>query len=52
MQGKLIIVNGPSSAGKSTLADAFHERLDEPFLRISIDHLREGNVLPLRRIQR
>jgi chloramphenicol 3-O phosphotransferase len=51
MQGKLIIVNGPSSAGKSTLANAFHDLLDEPFLRISIDHLREGNVLPLRRIR-
>lgn len=51
MQGKVIVINGASSAGKSTLADAFHERLDEPFLHISIDHLRAGNILPLEKIR-
>jgi chloramphenicol 3-O phosphotransferase len=30
--GKIILLNGPSSAGKSTLCQAIQTRIDEPFL--------------------
>ena len=48
--GKIIFLNGASSSGKSTLAKALQDRLDEPFWHFSIDHLRESKVLPDRRI--
>lgn len=48
--GKIILLNGPSSSGKSTLARAVQARLDEPFWHISIDHLRDAGVLPSARI--
>jgi len=50
MTGKIILLNGPSSAGKSTLAEALQAALPEPFWRFSIDHLRAGRMLPSRRI--
>ncbi len=37
MYGKLILINGASSAGKSSLALALQQRLDTPFYRASID---------------
>lgn len=47
---RLILLNGPSSAGKSTLARAIQDAMDEPFLRFSLDlFLFGGNVLPARR---
>ncbi|ANE44214.1 chloramphenicol phosphotransferase CPT family protein [Deinococcus puniceus] len=48
--GKVILLNGPSSAGKSTLCAALQDQLDEPFLQFSLDFLmfRDG-VLPQRR---
>ena len=51
MSGKIIFVNGASSSGKSTLCAALQAKLDEPFWHLSIDHLREANILPLQRIK-
>lgn len=52
MTGKIILVNGPSSSGKSTLCAGLQETLGEPFWHYSIDHLRHGDVLPHQRIER
>lgn len=49
--GKIILINGASSAGKSTLAGALQARLEEPFWHYSIDHLRVARVLPTERIR-
>lgn len=49
--GKIILLNGASSAGKSTLARAVLQRIPEPFLHWSFDHLRESGVLPMERIR-
>lgn len=49
--GKIILFNGASSAGKSTLARALCERLEEPFYRLSFDHFRDAGSLPLDRIR-
>lgn len=51
MSGKIILINGASSSGKSTLSRALQARLDEPFWHISIDHLRDAGILPLQRIR-
>jgi chloramphenicol 3-O phosphotransferase len=48
--GNIILINGASSAGKSTLALALQTALDEPFWHYSIDHLRTAGVLPMNRI--
>lgn len=37
MNGKIIILNGPSSAGKTTLAYALQAELDEIYYRLSAD---------------
>ncbi len=50
MTGKIILLNGASSSGKSTLARALQTALDEPFWHISIDHLIAAHVLPKERI--
>ena len=39
MPSRIIYLNGPSSAGKTTLALALQARLPEPFLRLSLDNL-------------
>lgn len=49
--GRIILVNGASSAGKSTLCRAVQSRADAPFWHYSIDHFR-GDVLPWSRIKR
>lgn len=49
--GKIILLNGASSSGKSTLSSALQAQLDIPFWHFSIDHLREAKVLPTRRIE-
>jgi chloramphenicol 3-O phosphotransferase len=49
--GKIILIHGASSSGKTTLARALQQRLDEPFWHFSIDHLREAGALPLERIR-
>jgi chloramphenicol 3-O phosphotransferase len=46
--GRIIFLNGASSSGKSTLATALQDALDEPFLRVSSDQLAAG-FLPRRR---
>lgn len=48
--GKIILINGASSAGKSTLALALQATLEEPFWHYSIDHFRVANILPMDRI--
>jgi chloramphenicol 3-O phosphotransferase len=49
--GKVILVNGASSSGKSTLCRALQARLDQPFWHFSIDHLRDSGILPTQRIR-
>lgn len=51
LSGKIILINGASSSGKSTLSRAVQKQLDEPFWHLSIDHLRESGVLPLDRVR-
>jgi chloramphenicol 3-O phosphotransferase len=51
LPGKIILINGASSSGKSTLARAVQRQLDEPFWHRSIDHLRESGVLTLDRVR-
>jgi chloramphenicol 3-O phosphotransferase len=48
--GKVILLNGASSSGKSTLAQALQQRLALPFWHYSIDHLLAANILPRSRI--
>jgi chloramphenicol 3-O phosphotransferase len=47
--GRVIVLNGASSSGKSTLAKMMQTALDEPFLHLSSDHLVDAGVLPQRR---
>lgn len=49
--GRIILLNGASSSGKSSLARVVQARLDRPFWHISIDHLRDSGVLPTARIK-
>ena len=51
MAGKIILLNGASSAGKSTLSRGLQDSLDEPFWHVSIDHLNAAGVLPEARIK-
>ena len=44
--GRIILLNGASSSGKSSLAQALQRQLDEPFWHWSIDHLLAARVLP------
>jgi chloramphenicol 3-O phosphotransferase len=52
MKGRIILVNGASSSGKSTLCRALQARLDDPFWHYSIDHFRGSGVLPWERIDK
>ena len=48
--GKLILLNGASSAGKSTLCRALQAQMPVPFLQFSLDFFMFGHqVLPARR---
>jgi chloramphenicol 3-O phosphotransferase len=47
--GRIILLHGASSSGKSTLARELQDVLDEPFLHISSDQLVDSGVLPRRR---
>jgi chloramphenicol 3-O phosphotransferase len=49
--GKIIIINGPSSSGKSTLALAAQKQFDIPFLRFSFDLFLDNKSLPLDQIR-
>jgi len=51
-QGRIILLNGASSSGKSTLATALQASLDEPFLHVSSDQLVAAGMLPQRRDDR
>jgi chloramphenicol 3-O phosphotransferase len=51
--GKIILINGASSSGKTALARAVQNKIDEPFWHLSFDHLREDGIspiLPMKRI--
>jgi len=50
LTGKIILLNGASSSGKSTLAKGLQAALAEPFWHFSIDHLAAAKVLPRERI--
>jgi len=45
----IIILHGPSSSGKSTLARALQARIELPFWHVSIDHIRDSGMLPMAR---
>ncbi|NDV01735.1 chloramphenicol phosphotransferase CPT family protein [Pseudoroseicyclus tamaricis] len=51
MGGRLIFLHGASSSGKSTLARALQAALPEPFWHFSIDHLRDGGIVPMARFR-
>ncbi|HEX2561286.1 chloramphenicol phosphotransferase CPT family protein [Phenylobacterium sp.] len=51
MAGKVILLNGASSAGKSSIAGAVQARIAEPFWHVSIDHLMGAGILPRERIR-
>ncbi len=48
MSGKIILINGTSSAGKSTLCKALQNALDEPFWHISSDQFIDIGMAPSR----
>jgi chloramphenicol 3-O phosphotransferase len=52
MPGKIILLNGASSSGKSSIARALQGVIEAPFWHVSIDHLRDAGVLPLQRFRR
>jgi chloramphenicol 3-O phosphotransferase len=49
--GRIILLHGASSSGKSTLARALQGVLDEPFLHVSSDYLVDAGVITERRDQ-
>ena len=50
--GKIILLNGPSSAGKSTLCQAIQGQVNEPFLQFSLDFfLFNSPVLPKQQLK-
>jgi chloramphenicol 3-O phosphotransferase len=51
MAGKIILLNGASSSGKSTLARGLQAMSAEPFWHVSVDHLHAAGVLPEARIR-
>ena len=48
---RIIFLHGATSSGKTTLARALQARLDAPFWHVSLDHLRDGGVLPMARFR-
>lgn len=48
-RGRVILLNGASSSGKSSLATALQEALDEPFLHVSSDQFIAAGMVPARR---
>jgi chloramphenicol 3-O phosphotransferase len=49
--GKIIIINGPSSSGKTTLALALQKQLDLPFIRFSFDLFLDHKAFPIEQIK-
>ena len=48
---KIILLNGASSSGKSSIARVLQARIETPFWRISFDHLRDAGALPMARFR-
>ena len=48
--GRIVRLNGASNCGKSVLARALQDTIEDPFWHLSIDHFREAGVLPIARI--
>lgn len=42
MTGRIIFLNGSSSAGKTTLAKVLQDRLNDPWFHIALDQFRDG----------
>ena len=51
MNGKIILLNGPSSAGKTTIARAIQQTIDVPFWHVASDQFVESRMLPNRRAE-
>ncbi|MEO7911312.1 MAG: AAA family ATPase [Roseiflexaceae bacterium] len=51
MNGKIILLNGPSSAGKTTIAKAIQQTIDQPFWHVASDQFVESRMLPGRRAE-
>lgn len=49
--GKIIIINGPSSSGKTTLALALQKQIDIPFIRFSFDLFLDHKAFPSEQIR-
>lgn len=49
--GKIIVINGPSSSGKSTLAKELQRQFEIPFLRYSFDLFLDSQALPMEQIR-
>ena len=49
--GKIIIINGPSSSGKTTLALAAQKQLEIPFIRFSFDLFLDVHSLPIEQMR-
>ncbi len=49
--GKIIIINGPSSSGKTTLALAAQKQFDVPFIRFSFDLFLDAHSLPIEQMR-
>jgi chloramphenicol 3-O phosphotransferase len=47
--GRIILLNGASSSGKSTVAKALQSALNEPFLHVSSDQFVAAGMFPARR---
>lgn len=50
-QGKVILLNGATSSGKTTIAKLLQAKIGEPFWHYSIDHLRDSRVVPMERFR-
>lgn len=44
MAAKILFLHGPSSSGKSTLARAIRAASEQPWMHLSIDHLRDSKA--------
>lgn len=49
--GKIIVINGPSSSGKTTLARALQKQFDVPFIRFSFDLFLDYQAFPMEQIR-
>ena len=47
----IIFLHGASSSGKSMIARKLQAEIEKPFWHVSINHLRDANVLPMNRFR-